>query len=134
MAESIAKKYKSKKKVIWTLTVSLLLISVFVFSTNAFSLDGAKRFIVFNDEKWDMESIDQPEWMTNKDSITFKVDLKEDYENISQAEGVTELERPFAVKADYSRQYNHNCKNRRNNKSRVGLFRRIFGHDSITAG
>ena len=101
MAESIAKKYKSKKKVIWTLTISLLLISVFVFSTNAFSLDGAKRFIIFNEDKWDMESMDQPEWMTNKDSITFKVDLKEDFENISQAEGVTELERPFAVKADY---------------------------------
>ena len=101
MAESIAKKYKSKKKVIWTLTVSLLLISVFVFSTNAFSLDGAKRYIVFNEDKWDMESIGRPDWMTNKDSIIFKVDLKEDYENISQAEGVPELEIPFAVKADY---------------------------------
>src|SRR4051794_34030022 len=101
MAESIAKKYKSKKKVIWTLTISLLLISVFVFSTNAFSLDGAKRYIIFNEDKWDMESMDEPEWITNKDTISFKVDLKEDFENISQAEGVTELGRPFAVKADY---------------------------------
>jgi large repetitive protein len=103
MSDSIAKRYKSKKKVIWTLTVSLLLISVFVFSTNAFSLDGAKRFIVFNGDKWDMESIHQPEWITNKDSITFKVDLKEDFENNSQSEGVTEVEAPFAVKANYLR-------------------------------
>ncbi|MFB3170826.1 Ig-like domain-containing protein [Neobacillus sp. 179-C4.2 HS] len=101
MADSIARRYKSSKKVIWTLTISLLLISVFLFSTNAFSLDGAKRYIVFNDDKWDMESMDQPDWMTNKDSITFKVDLKEDFENIRQGEGVTEVEAPFAVKAAY---------------------------------
>ncbi|MEH7246194.1 Ig-like domain-containing protein [Neobacillus niacini] len=101
MAESIVRKYKSKKKVIWTLTVSLLLISVFVFSSNAFSLDGAKRFIVFNEDEWEMGSIDQPVWMTNKDSISFKVDLKEDFENISQTEGITGLETPFAVTADY---------------------------------
>ncbi|WP_419954640.1 Ig-like domain-containing protein [Neobacillus niacini] len=101
MAESIAKRYKSKKKVIWTLTVILLLISVFIFSTNAFSLDGAKRFIVFNEEKWDMESMDQPEWMTNKDSVTFKVDLKEDFENNSQGDSVTEWKVPFTVMADY---------------------------------
>lgn len=101
MADSIARKYKSKKKVIWTLTISLLLISVFVFGTNAFSLDGAKRFIVFNEDKWDMESMDQPDWMTNKSSITFKVDLKEDFENNSQGEGVTEAEAPFVVKAAY---------------------------------
>lgn len=101
MADRLAKRYKSKKNVIWTLTISLLLISVFVFSTNAFSLDGAKRYIVFNDDKWDMESMDQPDWMTNKDSITFKVDLKEDFENNSLGEGVTEVEAPFAVKAAY---------------------------------
>ncbi|MFJ5762908.1 Ig-like domain-containing protein [Neobacillus sp. NPDC093182] len=101
MADRIARRYKSKKKVIWTLMVSLLLISVFLFSTNAFSLDGAKRYIVFSDDKWDMESIDQPDWITNKDSITFKVDLKEDFENNSQGEGVAGVEAPFAVIAAY---------------------------------
>ena len=101
MAESLARKYKSKRKVIGTLTLSLLLISVFVFSTNAFSLDGAKRFIVFNEDKWEMGTMGQPEWMTNKDSVTFKVDLKEDFANNSQGEGVTAVEAPFTVKADY---------------------------------
>ncbi|MDQ0999679.1 hypothetical protein QFZ28_000079 [Neobacillus niacini] len=101
MADRIARGYNSKKKVIWLLTVILLLISVFVFSTNAFSLDGAKRYIVFNDDRWDMESSVQPDWMTNKDSITFKVDLKEDFENNSQGEGVAGAEAPFAVKAAY---------------------------------
>ncbi|MEH7272659.1 Ig-like domain-containing protein [Neobacillus vireti] len=101
MAESIARKYKSKRKVIWILSLSLLLISVFVFSTNAFSLDGAKRFIVFNEEKWEMGTMGQPDWVTNKDSITFKVDLKEDFANNSQGEMVTAAEAPFTVKADY---------------------------------
>lgn len=101
MADRIARSYKSRKKFIWILTISLMLISVFVFSTNAFSLDGAKRYIVFNEDKWDMESMDQPDWMTNKDTITFKVDLKEDFENNSLGEVVTGIEAPFAVKAAY---------------------------------
>ncbi|MFP7299895.1 Ig-like domain-containing protein [Neobacillus niacini] len=101
MADRIARRYKSNKKVIWTLSIILLLISVFVFSTNVFSLDGAKRYIVFNEDKWDMESLNQPDWITNKDSITFKVDLKEDFENNSQGEGVSGAEAPFTVKADY---------------------------------
>lgn len=101
MADRIARSYKNRKKFIWTLTISLMLISVFVFSTNAFSLDGAKRYIVFNEDKWDMESMEQPDWMTNKDTITFKVDLKEDFENNSLGKGVTGIEAPFAVNAAY---------------------------------
>ena len=45
--------------------------------------------------------LNRPDWVTNNDSVTFKIDLKEDFANKSQGEGVTVAEAPFTVKADY---------------------------------
>ncbi|WHY91758.1 Ig-like domain-containing protein [Neobacillus cucumis] len=87
----------NRKSLIWILAGGLLLLSVLFFSTNAFSLDGAKRLVVFNGDQWDLESDDQPNWYTNENSVSFQIDLTEDFKN-SQPE---EMERPFEIKASY---------------------------------
>ncbi|MED3561205.1 Ig-like domain-containing protein [Bacillus xiapuensis] len=87
----------NRKSLIWVLAGGLLLLSVLFFSTNAFSLDGAKHLVLFNGDQWDMESADQPNWYTNGNSVTFQIDLMEDFKN-SHPEGA---ERPFEVKAAY---------------------------------
>ncbi|OIK10636.1 hypothetical protein BIV60_20670 [Bacillus sp. MUM 116] len=87
----------NRKSLIWILAGGLLLLSVLFFSTNAFSLDGAKRLVIFNGDQWDMESADQPNWYTNGNSVTFQIDLTEDFKNSHPAE----VERPFEVKAAY---------------------------------
>jgi large repetitive protein len=102
MVERISKGYKSKKSLIMVFSVCLLLVSVLVFSTNAFSLDGAKRYIVFNEERWDLESSFDKDWMTNQETITFKVDLKEDFIKNNDSENPLDpADRPFAIFASY---------------------------------
>ena len=102
MAERIAKGYKRKKSLTIMAAVSLLLVSVLIFSTNAFSLDGAKRFIVFNEESWNLETGFDKEWMTNQDTITFKVDLQEDFLKNKDSENLLDpADRPFAIAAAY---------------------------------
>ncbi|MED1468990.1 Ig-like domain-containing protein [Bacillus salipaludis] len=87
----------NRKSLIGIVASGLLLLSVLFFSTNAFSLDGAKRLVVFNGDQWDMESDEQPNWYTNGNSVSFQIDLTEDFKN-SQPE---EAERPFEVRAAY---------------------------------
>jgi len=69
-----------RKSAIWMLAIVAVVTSILVFSTSVFSLDAAKRYIVFNGDKWNMADDDKPNWVTNQDSISFTVDLKEDYQ------------------------------------------------------
>ncbi|GHH98734.1 Ig-like domain-containing protein [Neobacillus kokaensis] len=68
---------------IWALGAAVLLISALVFGTDAFSLDSAKRYIVYGGDRWNLESSEKPNWITNKNTISFKVDLSEDFEKIN---------------------------------------------------
>ncbi|MCM3668149.1 Ig-like domain-containing protein [Mesobacillus maritimus] len=86
MTEIISKKYNKNKSLIWLLAGSLLLLSVLFFTTNAFSFDSAKRFIVFNNDSWNLANEKEPNWRTNEATISFTVDLKEDYQKNIQAD------------------------------------------------
>lgn len=81
------------------LAMVVLLVSALVFGTKALSKDSAKRYIVFQDDRWDLESSEQPNWITNESTIHFKVDLSEDFEKI-QAERAEEAAKKQAAQTE----------------------------------
>ncbi|GAM12634.1 Ig-like domain-containing protein [Mesobacillus selenatarsenatis] len=98
MIESRRKKKTSMKWAIAIPVVLVLISSILVFNGRVLSnLWGVSRDVEFNGQVWNMVS--EPfnkNWMTNSDTITFTVDLTDDFENASLA---PPAERPFNVLA-----------------------------------
>lgn len=97
---------KSKKFFVWIPVMVLLFSFVIVFSSKAFTSD-VDRYITFNGQTWNMDDYaNKPGWITNnKESISFTVDLSEDYQKyLEQAapaenEEAPPIERPFVIEA-----------------------------------
>lgn len=98
MIESRRKKKTSMKWAIAIPVVLVLISSILVFNGRVLSnLWGVSRDVEFNGQVWNMVS--EPfnkNWMTNSDTITFTVDLTDDFENASLT---PPAERPFNVLA-----------------------------------
>lgn len=97
-------KRKSNSK--WYLLFSILTLSVltaFIFTSSVFSSSELNMKIVFGSETWDLseESSFDKEWVTNRDSISFKVDLSSYYSKL--ADGETG-EQPFDVQSSYKKE------------------------------
>lgn len=93
------RKKKTSRK--WAIAIPVILVlisSILVFNGRVLSnLWGVSRNVEFNGQVWDMlsGSFDK-NWMTNGDSITFTVDLSDDFANASLTPPAV---RPFNVTA-----------------------------------
>ncbi|MEW8969299.1 MAG: Ig-like domain-containing protein [Mesobacillus sp.] len=98
MMEPRRKKKTSSKWVIAIPVILVLISSILVFNGRVLSnLWGVSRNVVFEGQSWNMVSGSfNQNWMTNKENITFTVDLSDDFANASLT---PPAERPFNVMA-----------------------------------
>ncbi|MFK9090266.1 Ig-like domain-containing protein [Bacillus salipaludis] len=115
MGQLINKSYKHNKWLVWTSLTIFLLIFAFIFTSHVLSQNDTSRSIKFNGKTWDIDKEPKPEWYTNQnDTVTFSVDLKEDYQNylsslekpkedetVEPAPVPADVEQPFTVAASY---------------------------------
>ncbi|MEH7355230.1 Ig-like domain repeat protein [Neobacillus drentensis] len=115
MGELINKSYKHNKFLVWTSFTIIILIFAFIFTNHVLSQNETSRYIKFNGKTWNIDKDANPEWFTNQmDTVTFTVDLKEDYQNYLSSlekhdEGGTtnpapapaDVKQPFTLKALY---------------------------------
>ncbi|MBT2678676.1 Ig-like domain repeat protein [Bacillus sp. ISL-35] len=102
MLEPRKKKKKLRKKWAIALPIVLVLISsVLVLNGKVLSEQTEpKRYISYNDQQWEMESQPSEEIWTNKDNISFVVNLEDDYGRIeNKAEINPEVDKPISVSA-----------------------------------
>lgn len=77
----ISKSYRKNKSVLWLPIAFVLVLSVVLYSGSVFSEGDIKRIVTFEGNEWDISDENSPVWLTNKDNLTFTVDLSEDYQN-----------------------------------------------------
>ncbi|MBT2756660.1 Ig-like domain repeat protein [Mesobacillus foraminis] len=94
--------YKKNKWIVLASAAMVLLASILVFDTKALSSwFGVDRKVTFNGDTWDMNDRFNKGWKTNGDSVTFVVDLQDDYENKFKEPPAEPVDRPFTIKAAY---------------------------------
>lgn len=81
MIAMISKSYRKNKSVLWLPVAFVLVLSVVLYSGSVFSEGDIKRTVTFEGNEWDISEENSPIWLTNKDNLTFTVDLSEDYQN-----------------------------------------------------
>jgi len=77
----ISKSYRKNKSVLWLPIAFVLVLSAVLYSGSVFSEGDIKRIVTFEGNEWDISEENSPIWLTNKDNLTFTVDLSEDYQN-----------------------------------------------------
>lgn len=81
MIAMISKSYRKNKSVLWLPIAFVLVLSAVLYSGSVFSEGDIKRIVTFEGNEWDISEENSPIWLTNKDNLTFTVDLSEDYQN-----------------------------------------------------
>jgi large repetitive protein len=97
-----------KNKVLVVVCAALVLLSGVLLRDNpAFSTKaGIDRYILFNGQSWNMDTSFKQYWLTSEDTISFTVDLEDDYENKfanpPEGEETQPVETPFTVTASHN--------------------------------
>jgi large repetitive protein len=99
--------FKRNKVLVMVCAVLVLLSGVLVYDNPAFSTKtGIDRYVVFNGQTWNMNTSFNQTWLTSDDTISFTVDLEDDYENKfanpTEGEETQPVEIPFTVTATHN--------------------------------
>lgn len=94
-------KKRSKSYVVYAI-ISIVMLSAIIFTSHAIASDELHIKIQYQGEEWDLSSepTNDPDWYTNKNDISFDVDLSEYYQDleIEEEDGSTiSYSQPFEV-------------------------------------
>ncbi|HEY4600287.1 MAG TPA: Ig-like domain-containing protein [Cerasibacillus sp.] len=89
MAEMIMKykkTYQKNKKAVWISVLMIAFLSAIIFATTVLSADKLHMKVVYNNSEWNVNN-EAPNWYTNKDSVSFIVDLSEEFQGVGGEKG-----------------------------------------------